>query len=436
MGNETEPVRIPEDQQLDTISPEVPGVSSRRFGRKKSWILGTGLAGMIALGGGGYWANEHPDKAAEFSRKIIGDENTARLEGAVLSVKDKKDQLKYKYFGGRENPFDKNYTAVTNSQIPEYQIPEPEITAVPSFLPENPYIIIPPDILKPKPLVLPETHILQSSPAEAEGVWVINGLPRTSVADVLMAKTYIRPDSSRPYASVGVLLLDKRRVRLNMIGGTSNPGNGPGRIPEEDLPNLLVTLNGGFQKDHGSWGMYMDGVEYKRLANGYASVVVMKDGTIKMGTWGDEGFTEITEDMAAVRQNAVLLVEKGEVTPLAQNQGSNNDVWGYVNVNSAEFITWRTAIGLTKNGDLMVAAGNSLSANSLARALQAAGAEIAMQLDINTPHVQVSLVFQREGGGRSASFFMETMPGNPERYLGTHNRDFMYITLNETTLKP
>ena len=222
------------------------------------------------------------------------------------------------------------------------------------------------------------------------------------------------------------------------MGGASDFGAGPGKISAEDFPILLVSFNGGFKKDHGGWGMYTNGVEFKKLQNGYASVITMKDGTIKMGTWGDEGFTERTEDMVAVRQNCVLLVQNGEVTPAAKNQGTNNNVWGYVNVDSSEFITWRSAIGLTKEGNFIIAAGNSLSAKSLADALVAAGAEVAMQLDINNPYVQTSLFDHQSDGSLSASLFMDTMPDkNARRYVNkSSERDFMYITLDETNFKP
>ncbi len=435
MGIEVEPVHLPENIQQKE-KPLANHTGFRGWGRRKKWVLGTTLTGMAVLGGGGYWANEYPDQAAELSRSIIGDENTAWIESKYLTLKDKKDQWKYEIFGGRENPFDENYIAVTNPQAVEPQTPDPQTTVPPSFSIEEPFIFMPPEIPKPKPMVLPETYTLLTT-APGEAFWAIDGLPRTSKDDVLMAKTYIRPDSTRPYASVGVLLLDKRRIKLNVMGGNQDPGKGPGRIPEEDLPNLLVAFNGGFQGGHGVWGMYANGAEYKKLQKGYASVVVMKDGTIKMGTWGEEGLTERTEDMVAVRQNCVLLVQNGEVTPAAKNQGTNNNVWGYVNVNSAEFITWRSAIGLTKEGNLIVAAGNSLSAKSLAEGLKAAGAEAAMQLDINAPYVQTDLFFLQPDGALTSSLFMETMSDkNSKRYLGPQNRDFMYITLDETNFKP
>ena len=130
---------------------------------------------------------------------------------------------------------------------------------------------------------------------------------------------------------------------------------------------------------------------------------------------------------------AVLLVDKCEVSKRT-NEGNNT--WGYVQVNSAEFITWRSAIGLTRNGDLLVAAGNSLSANSLARALWSAGACYAMQLDINSPYVLTSLYFPQADGSMKPAKFMDSMPDNPARFFNKQARDFMYVTLDESNYKP
>jgi hypothetical protein len=100
-----------------------------------------------------------------------------------------------------------------------------------------------------------------------------------------MAKTFVRHDASRPYALVGVLLLDKRRIRLHLTGGTEDPGGdrgvkGPGVIPAADRKDVLAAWNGGFRGPHGGFGMYADGkVSALRTT---ASVVVMKDGTIRM----------------------------------------------------------------------------------------------------------------------------------------------------------
>jgi hypothetical protein len=231
-----------------------------------------------------------------------------------------------------------------------------------------------------------------------------------------------------------VLLLDKRRIRLHVTGGTEDPGGdrgvrGPGLIPDIQRKDLLAAWNGGFRGPHGGFGMYADGKQYRPLRNGLASVAVMQDGSIKVGEWArDLGWTE---DTVAVRQNAVLLVDNCEVSKRTKE---GNNTWGYVEVNSAEFITWRSAIGLTRNGDLLAAAGNSLSADSLARALWAAGACYAMQLDINSPYVLTSLYFPQPDGSLKPAKFMDSMVDGPGRF--SQAAATMYVTLDESNLWP
>jgi hypothetical protein len=412
-----------------------------RVPRLPEWFRWRGfLAGvLVVFVAGGVFVYSHKDRyaddLAELSRSIIGDENTARLESWYFSVQDRIDRTRYSLFGGETNPFAEDPGKV------EYLAAGPTVSLVdegPSPTPDPVTTATPAPTAVPTPplLVLPVTRQVSASLEPGEGVWTTEGLPRSSPEDVLMAKTFVRPDQERPYSLVGVLLLDKRRVRLHMTGGTDSPGGdrgvpGPGVIPDEQLPDLLAAWNGGFRGPHGGFGMYADGRQYRPLRDGFASVAVTKDGTVRIGQWGRD--LTWSDDIVAVRQNAALLVEDCEVSPRT-NEG--NDTWGYVEVDSSKFITWRSGIGLTADGDLLVAAGNSLSAPSLARALWAAGACWAMQLDINSPYVLASVFFQQPDGTIESEKFMQSMPDNPARFLGTQPNDFFYVTLDEEKYVP
>jgi Phosphodiester glycosidase len=394
---------------------------------------------MLTVGVAYTQRHAYSDDAAELSRSLIGDENTARLEGWYFAAQDRADRWKYSILGGSTTPFEDEETLVllahaersSAEAAAQAVIPDPLETATHYFIPYVPYV--PP---APKPLELPATVALRTDLAAGEGVWTTEGLPRTSPEDVLMAKTFIRPDKARPYASVGVLLVDRRRALMHLVAGTEHPGGdrgvkGPGIIPVSDRSLLLAAWNGGFQGPHGGYGMIANGKTYRPLRTGFASVAVLADGTVQLGEWGKSIVWR--DDMVAVRQNAVLLVDNCQVSPRTKE---GNNTWGYVEVNSAEFITWRSGIGLTATGDLLVAAGNSLSAESLARAMWAAGACWAMQLDINSPYVLTSLFFAQPDGSAKAAKFVSGMSDNPARFFNTQSRDFMYLTLDETRFVP
>jgi hypothetical protein len=89
--------------------------------------------------------------------------------------------------------------------------------------------------------------------------------------------------------------------------------------------------------------------------------------------------------------------------------------------------TWRSGIGITKNGDLLYACGPSLIPETLAEALQRAGAVDAMQLDINPFWVRFTF-FQTIGKGQytNTQLTPELVNGGPE-FLNGYRKDFFYV---------
>lgn len=430
-----EPVEVPSiEDDAERWDPEpVPAFDAeprqerRGLSMWKRVLLAISLAGLAAAGGAYSQKERIAPEVADLSRRLIGDENTARVEGWFFRIEDRIDKTKYRFFGGETNPF---------------AVEEVRVLFAPRAAGREIYVFVGEgagdesgltlfDAFRPAPMRPPETKKLRDHPEAGEGVWTTAGLPAGSATDPVMMKTFIRPDTSRPYALVGVLLMDHRKVRLHMVGGTEDPGGdlgvkGPGIIPQGDHDDLLAAWNGGFKGPHGGFGMVADGVTYRPLRNGLATLCVKKNGALVMGEYGRDVTWDDT--MEACRQNVILLVDKGEVS---RRTTEGNDTWGYVQVNSSEFITWRSAVGVTKDGNLLVAAGNSLSAETLAKALWAAGAEYAMQLDINSPYVLTGMFFKQADGTLKAEKFMDSMPDTASRFLRTQERDFMYVTRDE-----
>ncbi|MGE5597621.1 MAG: hypothetical protein ACM3S1_16475, partial [Hyphomicrobiales bacterium] len=240
--------------ELTPAAETVPSPSPWRITRRRVLVavLVLCLAGMgFAYG----HRSQFTAQGADLSRRLIGDENTARIESWYFRLQDRIDKTKYRLFGGETNPFEERGIIV--QFVPR---PPARTVVVDLSKPIDPSLLQVPDFFRPKLMAPPETRLIMDEPVEGEGVWTTAGLPRSSPADMLMAKTFIRPDPSRPYALVGVLLLDSRRIRLHIVGGTEDPGgdrgvHGPGTIPESDLANLLVAWNGGFKGPHGGFGM-------------------------------------------------------------------------------------------------------------------------------------------------------------------------------------
>ena len=264
-----------------------------------------------------------------------------------------------------------------------------------------------------------------------EGVWTASGLPAPgSGAKPPMVKTFLRPDPNRPWAIVTLLQVDLRQATLHVVAGIQEPGGpvnmvGSGLIPAVDYHGnrLLAVLNGGFKYADGAYGLMSSGTVYVSPVWGAATVAALRNGKVIMGRWGlDRRLTGANRNLVAWRQNGSLLIDHGRIAALTQDGAS----WGLSIMNST--YTWRSGIGLTARGTLLYAAGNSLSAATLAQALRDAGAMSAMQLDINPFWVRAFTYTRDPLGQLTATALNPAMQGTGTEYLYGHVRDFFYLT--------
>jgi hypothetical protein len=80
--------------------------------------------------------------------------------------------------------------------------------------------------------------------------------------------------------------------------------------------------------------------------------------------------------VAQVRQNLTLLVDGGTPTPAV-----TSGYWGATITHS--IVTWRSGVGSDASGHLFFVGSAGLTPSSLAALLVAAGAQRAMEFDIN-----------------------------------------------------
>jgi hypothetical protein len=231
-----------------------------------------------------------------------------------------------------------------------------------------------------------------------------------------------------------MLQFDTRFMHLHMVAGTIQPGgprgvDGPGIIPVADQQALLAAFNGGFKFADGQYGMMANGVIYVPPQPGAATIAATKEGQILLGAWGsDPQLTTNNPDLVAWRQNAALLIDHGVINPLTHDGAA----WGGTILNST--YTWRSGLGITADGSLIYAAGNSLSARTLGVALQAAGAVMAMQTDINPFWVRAFLYTHNQQQQLIATKLNPSMQGTGNEYLLGTTRDFFYLTYVTPTL--
>lgn len=232
----------------------------------------------------------------------------------------------------------------------------------------------------------PLTPIL--SPAlSGEGKWIelgndpfitpANGLPTPFVT------TFVRPDKERKDVRIYVTMWDPRQIALHMQAGTVEPISatgeaGPGQIPRvpEIVTKVVAGFNGGFQAQHGEYGMQADGVLYLPPKPYAATVLELRDGTTALGSW--PASQEVPDEVLSYRQNLTAMVEKGKYNPWGRTW------WGGTPPEWKDNIhTTRSGLCLTKENYVAYIWGADASSEAIAGAMFAARCTYGMHLDMN-----------------------------------------------------
>ncbi|MBU6447525.1 phosphodiester glycosidase family protein [Patescibacteria group bacterium] len=352
------------------------------------------LAGFALLGG--LFVKFDTPAAAEITdkylRPIFGDRQVIFLEKIFFNFSDKATKVVYDF----KKPL-----------APQFLNSQPNFGA-PTLLNVNP---IPPN---------PDFTALAG-----EGVWhniQLNVFPNREV----MAYTFVRPDFTRSFAIVSIVKMDMSQLMLGSVAGTVEPGGkvgkyGTGKVPKNIIRsnNLVAAFDGGFQYRDGAYGMIVGNTTYLPLKNDLGTIAGYNNGKIKIFNYTGQNLGNNT---TFVRQNGPMLIENGNI--MVTNPDSRK-LWG--RVIGASTYTWRSGIGITRKGNLIFAAGNNLSPQTLAQALRAAGAINAIQLDINPYWVRFN-IFNSIGPGKynSAPLNKDMKDGSKE-YLSGYQKDFFYV---------
>lgn len=253
-----------------------------------------------------------------------------------------------------------------------------------------------------------------------EGRWHGTGPTVGGAAPVLV--TTFRPDPTYPQMVAGVAWIDHTRTRTVLYPGRYEPPSGPGNrlaeVPPQLRSKLLATFNSGFKlEDSGGAGFYAGGHSYAPLKDGQATIIGYADGTVDVRSW--TGGPVPGPGIEFARQNLPLIVENGRLNPAL----SDGSLWGATLGNAVR--VWRSGVGVDARGNLIYAAADIQTAQSLAQILQHAGAVRAMELDINYEWTTFNWY-----GGWSAGQPTKLLPGMDRpavRYLTPDDRDFFAV---------
>jgi len=256
-------------------------------------------------------------------------------------------------------------------------------------------------------------------PLPGEGVWHRTGPLVRGRPPVLL--TTFRTEVDYPRIVTYVAWFDHTRTSVAFYPGRyeppSAPIRGPMEVPYGERWRLLATFNGGFIYRDGSNGSSIDGRMYEPLKDGLATMLAYRDGRVDIRTW--TGGPVAGPQIAFARQSLPLIVDHGRLNP-ALNDSSQ---WGFTLGNAVR--VWRTGAGIDRHGNLIYAAADYQTVETLARILQRAGAVRAMQLDIN-PEWPTLITYAHQGSLDPVKIVPNYQQPST-RYLVPDDRDFFAV---------
>jgi Phosphodiester glycosidase len=258
------------------------------------------------------------------------------------------------------------------------------------------------------------------SPAlPGEGIWRATGAQVTGAPPVLV--TTFRSEADYPRIVAYVAWIDQTRTQLALYPGRYEPPRatprGPMDVPVGQRTRLLATFNSGFTYNDGQGGFSVNGQTATPLRDGIGTVVAYRDGRVDVVSW--QGGSTPGPSIVLARQNLPLIVVGGRPSSLL-DQGRN---WGNTLGNAVR--VWRSGVGVDRRGNLIYAAADLQTVNTLASILIRAGAVRAIELDIN-PEWPSFIAYGRSGVRDP----VKLVPNDQQpagRYLAPDDRDFFAV---------
>jgi len=257
-----------------------------------------------------------------------------------------------------------------------------------------------------------------------EGQWHV---VVSNASGPVVAESYLRPSSQHSSYLAGVAWMNASQLKFSLHPGYIDPGVDRAFHSKDSVggltAGLVATFNGGFKIKDARGGFYLNGHQVGPLTNGAASLVIYKDRSLHIGSWGRD--FQMSNQIVAVRQNLKLLIDHGQLAGNLDSAVQSN--WG-ATIKGAYFV-WRSGIGIRADGNFVYAAGDALSVRDLALLLKHAGAVEGMQLDINPAWVSY-MWYSHKGSVTPHKLVNFQRPA--ARYLEPTSRDFIaaYLRAN------
>jgi hypothetical protein len=265
------------------------------------------------------------------------------------------------------------------------------------------------ELASARPSFPPAIPPLYTSPALAgEGVWHWKDMPTTDDGQPVIFRTTYRPSVEFPNAVAHMFLFDMKHMSTRLYVGSAEEGGSAAssQIDKQDRQNVLAVTNGLWKTRHsGGGGIIFRGKVIKKLAPGFATIIVYKDQSVDIVEWND---SMPTSEIMDARQLKHLIVSDGKVVESVKRgnrtvdaeiglgslldesrplQADPADPSGAKVMNFTSgpnwFLATRSGFGIRKDGNLVFAIGHHISTKDLAKALALAGCVRAIHADAN-----------------------------------------------------
>jgi hypothetical protein len=254
---------------------------------------------------------------------------------------------------------------------------------------------------------------------KGEGVW--HAAAARAGPDPPVLVTTFRSDPEYPQFVAGVAWIDSTRTHLAYVPGLAEPPEishrGPAEVPASLRHRLAATFNGGFPLETSNAGLVYRGQTVETMVDGVATLVEYRNGRVDIRRW--EHGPEPGPRVWFAKQNLPPIVYEGRLNPNL----SDGPEWG-ATVNNAVRV-WRSGLGIDRHGNLIYAAANYQTVESLAKILRRAGAVRALELDINEDWTSF-ITYRRPGAGEPSNLLPEMFRPST-RYLTPDERDFFAV---------
>jgi hypothetical protein len=217
-----------------------------------------------------------------------------------------------------------------------------------------------------------------------------------------------------------VAWIDSTRAWVQLYPGRYEPpdsANAIAEVPPQLRAGLLATFNSGFRLEDSGGGFVAFGHVYAPLRHGEATFVRYRNGTADVISW--TGGPDPGPDVEFARQNLSLIVAGGRLN----SNLSDGPQWGATLGNAVR--VWRSGVGVDAHGNILYAAADYQTAQSIAQILRRAGAVRAMELDINSEWVTFNFYGSSEAA--AAQKLLPDMSRGATRYLTPDDRDFFAV---------